>query len=611
MIDTGSIKNVYAAWSLEKDERKTSASGGVASVFYRKVIENEGIAIGTRFNEQLELIFDVATTMEQASTFKGSKYVQAKLGNIYGKTKTFLEQNKNVIFIGTPCQISGLKSYLQRDYKNLITVDLVCFGTQDQKLLKEHVEKIEEDIKEKVYDIKFRGVYDNKFTLYDKDNNLIYLEDEWEDLYYKGYVKGVFQRENCYKCKYCNTNRVADITIGDFCGLGKKIPFKSSIKDGVSLILINTKRGEEFLESCKEKLFLEKRSIEEAIKGNIPLNRAPIKGKPYYKFKKAYPKYGFEKAAKKALEEKVNVKIKKIIVKVLYYFYNLAKDIREELRYFVVIKFNKFPKVKTEFETAETLVNTRKSLARVGDGEISLMQGTSLRFQEYVPELAKKLKEVLNSNEENVLIGFNDVFSYKSLRDCKKNIKKFWKQEIWEKRDIYTKLDYKKIYENACVTRVYMRYKDKTKKVKLFNLLKKIWEGQEIVFIEGEKTRLGIGNDLFENAKKIERIIGPAENAFNYYNKILEEAKKIDKNKTILIALGPTATILAYDLGKLGYRALDIGHLDIEYEWFLKQSDNKVAIEGKYVNEAKGGNIVSEIDDDMYKKQIICEIRGD
>lgn len=83
-----------------------------------------------------------------------------------------------------------------------------------------------------------------------------------------------------------------------------------------------------------------------------------------------------------------------------------------------------------------------------------------------------------------------------------KNIKKFWKQEIWEKRDIYTKLDYKKIYENACVTRVYMRYKDKTKKVKLFNLLKKIWEGQEIVFIEGEKTRLGIGNDLFENAKK-------------------------------------------------------------------------------------------------------------
>ena len=202
MIDTVSIKNVYAAWSLEKDERKTSASGGVASVFYRKVIENEGIAIGTRFNEQLELIFDVATTMEQASTFKGSKYVQAKLGNIYGKTKTFLEQNKNVIFIGTPCQISGLKSYLQKDYKNLITVDLVCFGTPDQKLLKEHVEKIEEDIKEKVYDIKFRGVYDNKFTLYDKDNNLIYLEDEWEDLYYKGYVKGVFQRENCYKCKY-------------------------------------------------------------------------------------------------------------------------------------------------------------------------------------------------------------------------------------------------------------------------------------------------------------------------------------------------------------------------------------------------------------------------
>jgi glycosyltransferase family protein len=108
------------------------------------------------------------------------------------------------------------------------------------------------------------------------------------------------------------------------------------------------------------------------------------------------------------------------------------------------------------------------------------------------------------------------------------------------------------------------------------------------LIIEGEKSRLGIGNDLFNNSKSIKRIICPAENAFNVYNKIFAEAKKFDKSFLILLALGPTSTVLVYDLYNLGYQAIDIGHIDIEYEWFLRNATKKIQINNKYVNEVYG-----------------------
>ena len=139
--------------------------------------------------------------------------------------------------------------------------------------------------------------------------------------------------------------------------------------------------------------------------------------------------------------------------------------------------------------------------------------------------------------------------------------------------------------------------------------LRKIWEGQEIVIIEGKYSRLGIGNELFDNVKSIERIICPAENAFEVYNKIFEEALKVSKSKMIILALGPTATVLAFDLYKEGYRAIDIGHVDIEYEWFLRKATKKINIDTKYVTEVVGGeNNIQDIDDKKYEKQIIAKI---
>jgi glycosyltransferase family protein len=139
--------------------------------------------------------------------------------------------------------------------------------------------------------------------------------------------------------------------------------------------------------------------------------------------------------------------------------------------------------------------------------------------------------------------------------------------------------------------------------------LKKIWDGKDVVIVEGEKSRLGVGNDLFDNMNSIQRVICPAENAFEIYDRILNELLKLPKDKLILLALGPTATVLAYDMYKAGYHVIDIGHVDIEYEWFLRKATKKIKIENKYVTEVKEGRVdIQDIKDSKYQNEIIERI---
>ena len=124
-------------------------------------------------------------------------------------------------------------------------------------------------------------------------------------------------------------------------------------------------------------------------------------------------------------------------------------------------------------------------------------------------------------------------------------------------------------------------------------------------------TRFGVGNDLLDNAVRIRRIEAPAVSSFDKYEEILETAKEAageKKDILFLIALGPTACVLAWDLFKEGYQAIDIGHLDLEYEWFLKGTGEICPVPGKYNNELPGGDVVSDIHDEKYESEIICRI---
>ena len=292
-------------------------------------------------------------------------------------------------------------------------------------------------------------------------------------------------------------------------------------------------------------------------------------------------------------KESLSKKIKNLVANVMYFF---------------IVLFHKFPKVLSIDESIDEIINNNCSIARFGDGEIRLINNENITFQKPNEELSKRLKEIINSNEKNILIGLPDVFCFKDINRSVRQRKLFYKKEIVLEYKIYKSIRNDKKFINTHMTRPYLEYKDKSNAENIFNNLKRIWDNKDIVIVEGEGTRLGIGNDLFDNVKSINRILCPARDAFDKYDEILNKCKELDKNKMFLLALGPTATVLAYDLGMDGYQALDLGHVDIEYEWFKMGATEKVKIEGKFTNEVKGGQVVEEIHNTAYEKQIIAKI---
>lgn len=256
------------------------------------------------------------------------------------------------------------------------------------------------------------------------------------------------------------------------------------------------------------------------------------------------------------------------------------------------------PSVLSKEETLEELLNSNKSICRYGDGEFNIIDGSDIGFQNSDSELAKRLKEILIYNRQDIIVGIPNIFG--SLKKYDKKAKQFWRKFLFYNREkIYKCLDMDKQYYDSFISRPYFIFEDKNCD-DYFNSLKKLWDKKDIIIVEGKFSRLGYKNNLFSNVSSIKRILCPEKNAWNSYDKILEMCKSISKDKLFIIALGPTATVLAYDLSSLGYRALDLGHIDIEYEWFLRKSKTKIAIPNKYVNESpKGKNISSKVGEEF------------
>ena len=160
------------------------------------------------------------------------------------------------------------------------------------------------------------------------------------------------------------------------------------------------------------------------------------------------------------------------------------------------------------------------------------------------------------------------------------------------------------------MTRFYVGYKDKEKSEERISNIRRIWDKRDVVIVEGELSRVGVGNDLLYNTNSIKRIIGPSKNAFSKYKEILEAiCKNVTEDELILLALGPTATVLASELSKIGYQAIDIGHVDIEYEWYKSKAKMKIGVKGKSVNEADDKSQETyDITDKNYLNSIICKI---
>ena len=262
-------------------------------------------------------------------------------------------------------------------------------------------------------------------------------------------------------------------------------------------------------------------------------------------------------------------------------------------------------------KTLNEIIKYNKSISRYGDGEIAMILGAGLSFQRTDNHLGKRLLEVLNSNETNLLIGIFFPYQIKEIDTYINNSFRFWTNFLYDNKFKMLNMLKKRKYYSTSISRFYSHIKDRSKVYKYIPKLKKIWEGRDLLIIEGEKTRFGIGNDLLNNAKSIKRILCPTRNAYNLYDKILNAALKVDKKCLIIIALGPTATILAHDLAKYGYQAIDIGHADIQYKLFLRNASTHVLIPYKFVNEFNEGRNEASLEDapdKKYYEQIIEKI---
>lgn len=239
----------YASWIKDKDKRKICASGGIGTIMSEYVINQGGVVFGSRYDENLTPIMTYTESLEELERFKGSRYVQSLVGeNTYKQAKDFLRAGRMVMFVGTPCQIAGLKTFLRKEYENLITVDLICHGVCPTSYLKNEILYLSEKYKlTDISDIRFRGNDGNNYR-----EKLLRL-DEAQQYYIKGFLLGVSMRENCYSCNYARPERISDITIGDFIGLGKDKPFNYP-KANVSSVTINSSRGNSFYEEVSKSM---------------------------------------------------------------------------------------------------------------------------------------------------------------------------------------------------------------------------------------------------------------------------------------------------------------------------------------------------------------------
>lgn len=247
------------------------------------------------------------------------------------------------------------------------------------------------------------------------------------------------------------------------------------------------------------------------------------------------------------------------------------------------------PVIMNNEQTVRYVLERGCSVVRFGDGEFNVMNGIGIKFQESDDGLRVQLKKIaaIRSTDKLLICMPNVLGSRKQLQEMLVDGSvNWWRRNLFLTRGLWYKSFRGGPYGNSFMTRFYARMRHRERAAGHVSELKKIWEGKDVVFVEGNKTHMGAGNDLFVDAKSIKRILCPSEDAFARYGEILSAVQKyVGKDELIICALGPTATVLCYDLFKLGYTALDLGHMDIEYEWFKMGTNGKVAIKGKAVNE--------------------------
>lgn len=304
-ISTKEEPEVYAAVHKDLHRLKDSSSGGAAFVLAEYILEQQGVAFGAVYNDAMDIVHKKIELKEDLWRLQGSKYAQSKIGKTYQQVEECLKNGRKVLFTGTPCQIGGLYHFLGRDYPELYTMDIICYGVASPGIFKDYITWKENKTNGKIIHINFRNkldkwgssiteiLYSNRKSLYRYSD-----EDEW----YQTFISHAATRESCHFCKYTNLQRMSDITVGDFWGIKK---FKPDLEcsRGISKVLLNTDKGKLLFESISNNITVDKMELKSAVRPN--LLHPPSRNERREKFFEDYCALGFYFAFKNNVEEKV------------------------------------------------------------------------------------------------------------------------------------------------------------------------------------------------------------------------------------------------------------------------------------------------------------------
>lgn len=253
------MTTVYTCVNRDRKIQARSSSGGVFYLLAREIIKNGGVVFGVRFNETWEAVHTMAEKLEDVYAMLGSKYIQSSVGDMYHQAEKYLKDKRYVLFSGTPCQIAGLLAYLGTEYKNLLTVSVVCHGVPSNQIWKQYLQDIRKG--REICKINFRdktsGWLDYKIKVEFADGTT-YLQGRGMDVFMRGFLKNLSLRPSCYQCPFKAEADQADITLGDHWGAKEQ---EGAVYDamGVSLVLVRTPKGKVYLETIKE--YLERKEI--------------------------------------------------------------------------------------------------------------------------------------------------------------------------------------------------------------------------------------------------------------------------------------------------------------------------------------------------------------
>ncbi len=301
--DEEKVPTVFAAWHLDDRVRKDSSSGGVFTALAEEVLSKKGVVVGAAFDETYTLRHILIDNNDGLEKLRGSKYLQSEIRpTLYKRIKEILEQNRILLFSGTPCQVAGLRSFLHKSYDNLICCDVACHGVPSPKVFDAYKKMLEKQNKAKVMRIAFRrkdSGWKKYSVLLSFDNNTEYRSIYNEDPFMLGFLRNIYLRPSCYICQFARIDRPGDITLADFWGVGQKYPQYDKDDKGTSLILVNSSKGNLWFNQIKKSLFLGIADIDTAVGGNPILSQPSVRAQARDTFFRDLGQISFEKIIRK------------------------------------------------------------------------------------------------------------------------------------------------------------------------------------------------------------------------------------------------------------------------------------------------------------------------